>query len=72
MVVDMEALALDARPVDDDYVRPRDRRPKSPPPSRAGGGRSRPERPPGAGTAPAPTPETPWRATPDARDRRRR
>jgi 16S rRNA processing protein RimM len=28
MIVDMEALALDARPVeDDDYVRPRDRRP---------------------------------------------
>ena len=31
MVVDMEALALDARPVeDDDYVRPRDRRPANP------------------------------------------
>jgi len=29
MIVDMDALALDARPVDDeDYVRPRDRRPK--------------------------------------------
>ena len=29
MIVDLEALALDARPVDDeDYVRPRDRRPK--------------------------------------------
>jgi hypothetical protein len=29
MVVDLEALALDARPVDDpDYVRPRDRRPR--------------------------------------------
>jgi 16S rRNA processing protein RimM len=32
MIVDMEALALDARPVDDeDYVRPRDRRPKKQP-----------------------------------------
>ena len=30
MVVDMVALALDARPVDDDYVRPRDRRPANP------------------------------------------
>jgi 16S rRNA processing protein RimM len=31
MVVDMEALALDARPVEDeDYVRPRDRRPPNP------------------------------------------
>ncbi len=32
MIVDLEALALDARPVDDeDYVRPRDRRPKKQP-----------------------------------------
>ncbi len=32
MIVDMEALALDARPVDDeDYVRPRDRRPRKQP-----------------------------------------
>jgi 16S rRNA processing protein RimM len=31
MIVDMDALALDARPVDDDdYVRPRDRRPPNP------------------------------------------
>jgi 16S rRNA processing protein RimM len=30
LVVDMEALALDARPVEDDYVRPRDRRPPNP------------------------------------------
>jgi 16S rRNA processing protein RimM len=30
MIVDLEALALDARPVDEDYVRPRDRRPKNP------------------------------------------
>jgi 16S rRNA processing protein RimM len=31
MIVDMEALALDARPVDDEeYVRPRDRRPANP------------------------------------------
>lgn len=36
MVVDMAALALDARPVeDDDYVRPRDRRPKKQPKRRA-------------------------------------
>lgn len=34
MVVDMDALALDARPVDDDYVRPRDRRPPNPKRSR--------------------------------------
>jgi 16S rRNA processing protein RimM len=32
MVVDLDALALDARPVDDpDYVRPRDRRPRRAP-----------------------------------------
>ena len=32
MIVDLDALALDARPVeDDDYVRPRDRRPKKQP-----------------------------------------
>jgi 16S rRNA processing protein RimM len=39
MVVDLEALALDARPVEDeDYVRPRDRRPhKKPKPPRAPG-----------------------------------
>lgn len=31
MIVDLEALAIDARPVeDDDYVRPRDRRPRNP------------------------------------------
>jgi 16S rRNA processing protein RimM len=30
MIVDMDALALDARPVEDDYVRPRDRRPPNP------------------------------------------
>lgn len=30
LIVDMEALALDARPVEDDYVRPRDRRPPNP------------------------------------------
>ena len=30
MIVDLDALALDARPVEDDYVRPRDRRPKNP------------------------------------------
>jgi hypothetical protein len=32
MIVDLDSLALDARPVeDDDYVRPRDRRPKKQP-----------------------------------------
>jgi 16S rRNA processing protein RimM len=32
MIVDLEALALDARPVEDeDYVRPRDRRPRKQP-----------------------------------------
>jgi 16S rRNA processing protein RimM len=30
MIVDLDALAIDARPVDDDYVRPRDRRPPNP------------------------------------------
>jgi 16S rRNA processing protein RimM len=43
MIVDLDALALDARPVEDeDYVRPRDRRPKKKPkppkPRTAGGG----------------------------------
>jgi 16S rRNA processing protein RimM len=38
MIVDMDALALDARPVDDeDYVRPRDRRPHKQPRKRPGG-----------------------------------
>ena len=37
MIVDLEALALDARPVeDDDYVRPRDRRPQKAARSRRG------------------------------------
>jgi len=37
MVVDLESLALDARPVDDeDYVRPRDRRPKKQPKKQRG------------------------------------
>lgn len=36
MIVDLDALALDARPVDDeDYVRPRDRRPPNPGRARA-------------------------------------
>lgn len=36
MVVDLDALALDARPADDgDYVRPRDRRPRRRPPGGA-------------------------------------
>ncbi len=38
MVVDLDSLALDARPVDDeDYVRPRDRRPRKQPRRRPGG-----------------------------------
>jgi 16S rRNA processing protein RimM len=49
MIVDLESLALDARPVDDeDYVRPRDRRPKKQP---------KPKKRPGAkGTAPTAAP----------------
>ena len=30
MIVDLDALAIDARPVEEDYVRPRDRRPPNP------------------------------------------
>ncbi len=46
MVVDLDALALDARPVDDeDYVRPRDRRPRKQPKRR---GPSSPVTPPEA------------------------
>jgi 16S rRNA processing protein RimM len=51
MVVDLEVLALDARPVDDeDYVRPRDRRP-----------RKQPKRKPSAPRpgSPSPQPDTP-------------
>jgi 16S rRNA processing protein RimM len=55
MVVDLDSLALDARPVDDDdYVRPRDRRPKK-----------QPKRRPGAPAA-APSPEEAPSASPDA------
>ena len=47
MIVDLDALALDARPVeDDDYVRPRDRRPKKQPKPK---GPSQPKGPPAAG-----------------------
>ena len=53
MIVDMDALALDARPVeDDDYVRPRDRRPKKQPKAKG------PSQPKG--------PTTPMRARPQA------
>ncbi|MFN8631882.1 MAG: hypothetical protein U0838_16670, partial [Chloroflexota bacterium] len=53
MVVDLDNLALDARPVDDeDYVRPRDRRPKK-----------QPKRKPGAAPPGRPTPGEP---APDA------
>jgi 16S rRNA processing protein RimM len=64
MIVDLEALALDARPVEDDYVRPRDRRPPNPrrprgaaPPAAAApdaaDGASSPEPPPPDETPPA-------------------
>ena len=65
MVVDLDSLALDARPVDDDdYVRPRDRRPKKQPKKRPGtptracqlpaGRRPRPRRPGRPDAAPGP------------------
>ena len=45
MIVDMDALALDARPVDDEeYIRPRDRRPPNP---------KRPKTPKATATEPA-------------------
>ncbi len=48
LIVDLEALALDARPVEDeDYVRPRDRRPRKQPRRRPVGGPQAPrEQPP--------------------------
>lgn len=49
MVVDMEALALDARPVDDEYVRPRDRRPPNPRRTRRASGGADPAKEPPAG-----------------------
>jgi 16S rRNA processing protein RimM len=64
MIVDMDALALDARPVeDDDYVRPRDRRPKKQPKAK---GPSQPKGPttPMKGRTPAPTPGAPKAAAP--------
>ncbi len=69
MVVDLDALALDARPVDDeDYVRPRDRRPKKQPkpkgPSQPKGPtmplkrrQPKPSTVPGTPTNDAPTPD---------------
>ena len=48
LIVDMDALALDARPVEDDYVRPRDRRPPNP---------SQPRRPRASVEAPPPAPD---------------
>jgi 16S rRNA processing protein RimM len=62
MIVDLDALALDARPVEDDYVRPRDRRPKNPrrtgEPTKATA--ARPEATDGATSPEPPTPdETP-------------
>jgi 16S rRNA processing protein RimM len=57
MIVDLDALALDARPVDDeDYVRPRDRRPHKQPRKRPAG----PAAPAGSGGAtPAARPPRP-------------
>jgi 16S rRNA processing protein RimM len=47
LVVDLEALALDARPVEDeDYVRPRDRRPRKQPKRRPAGGPQAPREKP--------------------------
>ncbi len=63
MVVDLDSLALDARPVDDeDYVRPRDRRPRKQPRRRPGapapdavppGGSDRGPEPPPTASEPA-------------------
>lgn len=51
LIVDMDALALDARPVEDEgYVRPRDRRPKKQPKQRPGPGPG--PGPAGAGSGP--------------------
>ena len=63
MVVDLDSLALDARPVDDeDYVRPRDRRPKKQPKKRPGS----PAASPPASPSPAPAPSAPPDPDPDA------
>lgn len=58
MVVDLETLALDARPVeDDDYVRPRDRRPHKQPKRRpATAGAGAPASQPGPAGVPASQP----------------
>jgi 16S rRNA processing protein RimM len=76
MIVDMDALALDARPVEDeDYVRPRDRRPKKqpkPPKPRPAAGApgtgraagSKAGRPAAAGPDDASNPFNPSAATP--------
>jgi len=64
MIVDMDALALDARPVEDeDYVRPRDRRPKKQPKPK---GPSQPKGPttPVGGQPQARTPRTPKATAP--------
>jgi 16S rRNA processing protein RimM len=58
MVVDLDSLALDARPVeDDDYVRPRDRRPHKQPKRRPGTPKAAPQAPPERDGAPQPDPE---------------
>ena len=48
LIVNLDALALDARPVEDDYVRPRDRRPPNP---------RQPRRPRASVEAPPPAPD---------------
>ncbi len=63
MIVDLDALALDARPVEDeDYVRPRDRKPKKKPKPP----KPRPvAAPPGTGRVPGPKARPPAPAGPD-------
>jgi 16S rRNA processing protein RimM len=59
MIVDLESLALDARPVEDeDYVRPRDRRPRKQPRRRPGA-----QRPPADGPRTGTPPAEPPRAS---------
>jgi hypothetical protein len=69
MIVDLDALALDARPVEDEgYVRPRDRRPKKqpkPPKPRPAAGAPAPGASRAAGSKPGPSAATgPDGATP--------
>jgi 16S rRNA processing protein RimM len=80
MLVDMEALALDARPVDDeDYVRPRDRRPPNPRRPKAPKPNAAPSVPPAAAAPPrepdadiGEIPGSGWDATTPTKRRRKR